>query len=294
MITVFYHHITEAMRQTQKTFEEIAAECRVHGITGLEMDYNVLRQEGTALAERCSAAGLPIVSAYCFFDWGNKNPLSLFKRLGCRLKRTVVQTPEEEGIEALLRLKDAGIHNMLVVPGFVPANATVEVRKQYKDSMIAAVRVLVKNAGTMGIQVNMEDFDDETAVYAKASDLEDFLRSVPELGCAFDTGNFLYSEEDALKVLPELLPEIRYVHCKDREWKPLQGIENPEYKETVSGRKMYAAPVGGGIIPMKEILKILQEFGYDGPIAIEHFGAADYLQTMLQSADWLLEKWRQI
>ena len=62
----------------------------------------------------------------------------------------------------------------------------------------------------------MEEFDNLTAPYSRADELMWFMRHVPGLRCGFDTGNFLYNEEDAVKSLSLFRPYIASVHCKDR------------------------------------------------------------------------------
>lgn len=51
---------------------------------------------------------------------------------------------------------------------------------------------------------------------------------------------------------------------------------------------MGASPVGGGYIPMGEIIQRMLNREYDGFWAIEHFGAADQLEYIRQSAEYLI------
>ena len=135
-----------------------------------------------------------------------------------------------------------------------------------------------------GIQMVLEDFDDAPAYYKDAAGLKFFLAHVDGLKCAFDTGNFLYSEEDSFEVLPEFLGKIGHVHCKDRTFEVKKG-ETP--KATVKGREMYSSPVGSGCIQMKEIVEKILASGYDDYFAIEHFGSCQQLQDIETSAAWL-------
>ncbi len=72
----------------------------------------------------------------------------------------------------------------------------------------------------------LEDFDDAPAYYKDAAGLEFFLAHVDGLKCAFDTGNFLYSEEDSLEVLPKFLGQIGHVHCKDRTFEVKKRVKH--------------------------------------------------------------------
>ena len=49
---------------------------------------------------------------------------------------------------------------------------------------------------------------------------------------------------------------------------------------------MYSAPVGNGVIPMKEIVNRILAKGYHDYFAIEHFGSLYQLKDMELSADW--------
>lgn len=276
-ITTFYHHVEEAMKQTGHTLAEIGKRLNEHGVTGVEMDYGYLKGFSTSLPKKLRAAGIPIVTSYCFFDWGREKPEGVE---GCI----------REGRKALKKLKKYGIKNMLVVPGFLDRECVMDevMRKEYRNRMITVVKALTEDAEKLGIAVNLEDFDDNTSLFGTADEIAEFFAYVPKLGCAFDTGNFLYHEEDALEVLPRFLGKIRYVHCKDRTFTPES--EDMEAKETIEGRKMYACAVGYGEIPMEEIVNQIRRNRYDGVYAIEHFGSKDYLRDMVKSADWLRER----
>lgn len=132
--------------------------------------------------------------------------------------------------------------------------------------------------------VVLEDFDDKTAHFSTAEGLKYFMEQVPELYCTFDTGNFLYSEEDSLEVLPMFLDRIGHVHCKDRSFSEVKG---EEFKATIAGRNMFSSPVGSGMIKMKEIVEEIKRSGYDDYFAIEHFGSLNQIGFMEKSAEWL-------
>lgn len=277
-ITVFYDHILGAARQRGCTTAEIAAEITACGISGVEMDYYTLKESGDGLADELSRLGLPINSCYCFFDWANK--------------------PEDDSYMTVLNdLKRLGIGNLLVVPGFIDKelvnlssenNATSDILSsalsQARAAMLPNMIHLLEEAGKMGISVMLEDFDDITAPYSTISQVKWFLDRLPSLGFAFDTGNFLYSEEDVLDAYEKLHKRITYVHCKDRSFTPVEGEES---KPTVGNRQMYSSAVGKGVIPMMAIVDRLQSDSYDGPMAIEHFGSPDQLGDMKTSASFL-------
>lgn len=297
-ITVFYDHILGAARQRGCTTAEIASEITSCGITGVEMDYYTLRESGDGLADELLRLGLPINSCYCFFDWAAR--------------------PDDDSyISVLNDLTRLNIGNLLVVPGFIDksllklSNAKEDSSEDLSDTassvsglsepayssdiicsalnqartaMLPNMIHLLEEAEKRGIKVALEDFDDITAPFATISQVKWFLDRLPSLGLAFDTGNFLYSEEDVIKAYEQLHERITYVHCKDRSFTPVEGEES---KATVKNRQMYSSAVGKGVIPMSEIIEKLKKDSYTGPIAIEHFGSLDQLGDMKTSASFL-------
>lgn len=261
-LTVFYDHILQAVRQTGKPFEEVAQALAAAGISGVEMDYGVLKEKPRRLCAKLKKAGLPVSCVYAFFDWGNPGSGLDYKKV----------------IRLLAR---AGISHMLAIPGFVEPGQD---REEYRARMAQTLKQCCNYASRYGIAVGMEDFDDERATFARAEELQWYLERVPDLSCTFDTGNFLYSEEDALQAWTMLHARVGYVHCKDREFAVKAG-EEP--KRTVAGRAMYSAAVGSGVIPMEELVRRIRKSGYDGVFAIEHFGSQSMYEDMLFSAAWL-------
>lgn len=261
-LTVFYDHMKQAVIQTGKPFEEIARALVKAGISGVEMDYGELEKRPRRLCTQLKKAGLPVNCVYVFFDWGNP-------RSGLDYRRVV---------RLLSRCR---VTRLLVIPGFVNEGQS---REECRQRMARTLAECCQYAFRYGISVGMEDFDDERATFARTEELLWYLEQVPGLICTFDTGNFLYSGEDALAAWERLKNRVGYVHCKDRSFAVK---EKEEPKCTISGRAMYSAPVGGGVIPMEELIRRIRESGYDGTFAIEHFGSQSMYEDMLASAAWL-------
>ena len=150
--------------------------------------------------------------------------------------------------------------------------------------MVSSLKSICDYAKKKNIMTVLEDFDGKEAPFATSKQLLYFLDHIPDLYCAFDTGNFLYSEEDSYEVLSLFLNRIGHVHCKDRTFQKREG-EIP--KATVKGRDMYSCAVGNGCIKMKEIVEKILETGYDDYFAIEHFGSLNQLEDMRNSANFL-------
>ena len=262
-ITVFYDHIRNACEQSGENFETIAQKLTRAGIAGVEIEFDeLLGEQGELLAKTLSDNGLPVSSVFCHFrfEW---------------------ETPAKDMIQVLSHLKKLGIHYLLVIPGFKKENESSRVSA---DALIPYVKKLCEEAPKYDVHVMMEDFDSTAASFGTGEELKYYMDCVPELGCAFDTGNFFYFDEDAREALEALIDRVTYVHCKDRS---TTVVPEENGNETVGHIPMYAAAVGSGVIPMTEMLTKILATGYEGPLAIEHFGSVKQLADMLSSAEYL-------
>lgn len=265
-ISVFYHHILEAQRQMGRALDDILREVASLGIQGVEMDYPaILNDEGAV--ERLHDNGLQILGFNGHFDFGHDMPLQ----------------DGYDMIDAAVRL---GVGRVLVIPGFIRPNETADT---VVPGMVRALRDLCAYAQALGVMVGIEDFDAREAPYATVDQLHRFFDAVPALACVFDTGNFIYSEEDAAEAYQSLRAHVKALHLKDRS--PVCLTHGDQPIETIMGRKLYPAPVGGGCLPMMDLLRALRADGFDGDLAIEHYGAADQMRYIRASAEWLKAAW---
>lgn len=266
-ISVFYEHIREAAKQTGKPVEEIFALVKGFGIDGIEIEDCVLLEDETTIMQLLKENQMEVSCIYGFFDYSHGNDL-------------------QRGYELIDFAQKNFIKKIMIIPGFLTACEwkLSFLRNRCIKRMITNMTILSEYAGKHQVQMVLEDFDDAPAYYKDAAGLEFMLSKVKGLKCAFDTGNFLYSEEDSYEVLPGFLDQIAHVHCKDRTFEQKEG---EEAKATVSGRKMYPSAVGSGCIRMKEIVEAILSTGYDDYFAIEHFGSLHQLEDMEKSATWL-------
>ena len=264
-LSVFYEHIIEAAKQENKSISEICKLASSFGIKGVEIENKRLFEDKKGVLSNLKEGNLEISCMYGFFDFSHSDDLN-------------------PGFEMVDLADELGIQKIMLIPGFLEDFEFLPiVYKQKVDKMIDMLKKVCIYAKEKDIMVVLEDFDDKIAPFATAKQLTYFYENIPELYCAFDTGNFLYSEEEALEVLPLFIDNIGHVHCKDRSFDIKEG-EIP--KATIKGRNMYSAPVGNGVIPMKEIVNRILAKGYHDYFAIEHFGSLYQLKDMELSADW--------
>ncbi|MBR3507873.1 MAG: ThuA domain-containing protein [Lachnospiraceae bacterium] len=291
-LSIFYEHLREAMEQTGKSLEKLLAEAKKAGISGVEMEFSTLVKK-PELHRIIQNAGMEISNLYQFFDFGNHYAA------GMHAGRKMIDTA-----------KAMGIQRVMIIPGFLAPEQAKELTKAsgsfeetaaYMEgiseilAMRDAIAELTEYATERGIMVSMEDFDAFDSPIARMNPIKWFLTQVPGLKHTLDMGNYAFSNESAAEAYELFKDQIGHVHCKDRGeekeedpeiWK---GLGVPFGEELAHRRGMKPVPVGDGYMPIAELVKKLKDQGYQGYMAIEHFGAPDQLGFMLKSAEFMRE-----
>jgi L-ribulose-5-phosphate 3-epimerase len=267
MISIFYDHIEEAVKQTGKSTEEVLGIIKDAGYEAVTIRASSIYNKEDEIKRLFDHAGFKISSIYEWFDFGTQGD----------------PTPGYCLIDLANRMN---VKKVLVIPGFIRIKWKL-IRKMTMHNMAETLKKLVSYGKSKDVMITLEDFDDYTAPYSSSLELQWFLDQVPDLKITFDTGNFLYQEEDELEAFTLLQNNIAHVHLKDRSFTEVEG---EDYKSTLKGRKMYSSPVGKGVIQMEEILKRLKEQGYTGDFTVEHFGSLNQLEDMLDSVAFLKEQ----
>ncbi len=256
---IFLDHLLCAQKQTGRPLASLLAEAKELGFEAVECDQAQLTEERLTRALR--EAGVSVSGVYTFLDYrqDTKNERARLLELACGAEAGCVMP-----LPVLLR--------------------EGEDRQALRRVMADGIARVCEEAASIGLQVVLEDFDSPRAPFGRLEELGWFLREIPALGCAFDTGNFLIHGQDALAAYAPLRPRIRHVHLKDR-------LDNPRWGDDVTtdcgGKAWYPAPAGSGLLPSGEILDRLEADGYDGWCVLEHFGAYDQLACMRREAEWL-------
>lgn len=276
-LSVFYDHLREASEQRNLPMIHILKEAKQCGIDGIEISLSCLLDNQETILREITEVGMSISCIYEFHSWDRGNDITYGKK--------------QVDVAQLV-----GAKNILVIPGFV-SEKEAEVLSQrgatYEEvaaamnqnekvqNMKEALIDLVAYAKEREITVTLEDFDGFTAPFAMKNQLLWFMRQVPGLKFTMDTGNFVFSDEDAWSSYQQLRDYVVHVHCKDR------GKEEIISKDYQWNKGMAACPTGNGYMPIKQIVEDLLHMGYEGYLAIEHFGAEDQLEYMRNSAEYL-------
>jgi inosose dehydratase len=143
------------------------------------------------------------------------------------------------------------------------------------DGMREAVRVGKEN----GILVTVEDYDHRDSPTATSAEILYLLARVEGLLVTFDTGNFIFSDEDIGEAFFALSDKTVNLHLKDRG--------EDDIHTGVHLRGLAPVAVGDGYLALSPILSALRERGYSGYLTVEHFGVPSYREATERSVAFL-------
>lgn len=268
-LSVFYEHIFEAAGQSGQSARDVLKLAKGCGIDLLECDLWRL-SEAEAQKALFDSCGVGVSCIYSHFDFLHDSP----------------EVSERKCRELLSTAAYFGAKNVLCIPGFFDSDRD---RAEQMEKFCAGISRMCEIAKEYGVTVTIEDFDDINSPCCRMNDIHYLLDNCGGLRYTFDTGNFRYCLEDANEAYSLLSDRVAHVHLKDRSYDSARASsDNTNGKADLSGAVMYPSEVCGGVIGIEALIKRLVSDGYDGVLAIEHFGAADQLSYMKKSAENVL------
>ena len=264
-IGIFLDHLKDASAQTGMPLEMVAKEAFTAGIEFIHVNGEFWMENEERIDKLLQNTGLSIGSA----------------DLMCQL----TQGKDVEKAERLIRfMSKKGVEQLLLIPGFVHE---AQSRKAAMEQSAQHLKHLLYLARSLHVQCSLEDYDNQAAPFGTWQELKWYVERLPELGICFDTGNFAFFGQDAVEAYEQLEPYVCFVHAKDRKY---EGRLGEEGLKAVDGKLLYPSATGLGEMPIQEIIMRLKTKRYAGGILIEHFGSADMMLDMCQSAAWLREQ----
>ena len=248
-IATFYDHIVDISRQENMFVVDALKLARELGVEAVEASANNILGREDEFGQEIAMADMEIsaIPAYFHFE-----------------RDTDVKRQAAPILEAAQFL---GAPRLLVIPGFWEEGASPQEREAQTAQMVA-----------------MEEYDNELSPIATMEGVRRFLDGCPALSCAFDTGNFRFANQAVGDAYQLLRDRIGHVHLKDRSYTQHNG---EGAKTALDGVNLYPAPVGGGDLPLEDILAQLKRDGYDGIYTIEHYGANHALEYLKDSVAWV-------
>ncbi len=267
-LSTFYAHAVSMANKLNVSEKEALTKLHKLGYEGIDCDYDSIQSKGTGYFKELCSLGFQISSIYAVFDFA--------------------RSIDEAKVSSLLNFaKELDCRRVMIIPGFfTEASVTPDGRELEMQKVISGVRFVTEKAKNTHITVTIEDYDLISSPCCRSTDLLRILDEIPELKFTFDTGNFHYIGEDALALAELFAERTAHIHLKDRS--NLSLTDGDEAVPCYDGKLMYPSPVGKGIIPIGELLKILKPHVGDNGFAVaEMFGSADYESYLEQSTDFL-------
>ena len=195
---------------------------------------------------------------------------------GCIITGLPMFTGTEEEIRtalapALKLAQDFGNRILMVVPGNYDEDEQKALAGMSRDEMmekaVLGYRIAAEEAAPYGITIGFENTPHAMKPLSAAEDCLELLNKVPGLGLIFDTGNFRVADPacDEIEAYEKLKDRIVRVHLKDVVVGPFDSGE-----ACVDGQMIRCVTSGSGIIPIRELIHLLQKDGYDGDLCVEY------------------------
>lgn len=267
-IAAFYENIVYGAEKGQALIGDVLDELKAEGLQMIYISWDSLKGREEELIGLFREKGLVVEGLHQHFDFGHH--------------------PEDESYREYIDLAlKAGASNCLIVPGLI-LKEEEENRDKMIENMVETVKKAVAYGKERGIIVCMEDYDSMTSPYNSVEGLSYFFERIPELKCAFDTGNFVCYKEDEKAAFLRFADKICTVHLKDRSRHAhMQGDAGCICHD---GSCAWSTPIGSGYIHIKEILEGLKKGNYEGNVIVELYGYEDILEGIKQSIRWVRQQ----
>lgn len=209
------------------------------------------------------------------FSWGHPWPEGAFHGLdGGR-------TPAaEDQLARWIELCHRLGHSVMRITAGSPASRGTEPGAVLVRRLVEPTRRAADRAAEVGLSLAIENHGDLTA--AELDELID-RADRPNLGVTLDNLNLIRLGDGMVEGTQRLAPRTLLVQLKDHE---------PTDDHTVWGGAVCTA-LGEGVAPLDEILDVLDEAGFEGPVCVElaslGSGPVDELAMIERSVAWLRE-----
>lgn len=257
----------------------LTRECQELGIETLHLGLNALVEmpgtERTAALREFKQMPIPVSAGMIAFpheDYGN---LAKIRATGGLVPDHFYTERLDRVLHAAQICHDLGLKLLSTHAGFIPENHDPSFPK-FKDRIEHLLSILAPLGVTLLFETGQET----------AATLSGFLIQLDpqQVGINFDPANMLlYGKGNPLEAIVTLRPWVRHVHIKDA----LCTRPAPTDPDAWRGHEVRA---GTGDAHLPQLLPLLAQLGYTGPLAIEReFG--DHRRHDIEQTLTLLREW---
>jgi sugar phosphate isomerase/epimerase len=151
--------------------------------------------------------------------------------------------------------------------------------------VVPHIRRLADYAGERGVKICSENHG---RIMQDSDRMEELFYQVDHenYGLLCDMGNFGVADENYVRAVSRLLPQVCFVHAKDAFHRSgMMYDPGKGFRRTRGGDFRRATIFGHGDVPTYQILYAIKKSGYDGYVSIEFEGIEDPLMAVEISAD---------
>lgn len=262
--STFFSQITFSVEHGEEKSIENALEKLINnGLSATDIDSVCAKKYGAEYLKKLhSDFGISISSMFHLFDFDYHS--------------SGYEDFIKEDIKSQLEIcSKAGASIIMPVPVIKKPHQTSDSRADALKYTADYVDCFVQEAKKHNIKVAVENFSDIKTTLAYISDIEYILDNVPDAGYVLDCGNFWFSDGDVTEACRRFASRTMHVHLKDID-DTLDGI-------CVNGRTARSVPIGDGILPLYDVIKLLKKDGYNSAFTVEINHDKDMLPAILRS-----------
>jgi sugar phosphate isomerase/epimerase len=241
--------------------EQKRALLRQHGLEVFAVSAHLV---GQAVLDRIDSRHQAILPPYV---WGDGDPAGVNRRAVEEMKNTA-RAVRELGARVVTGFTGSSIWHLMYSFPPVPPSMIEEGYRLLAERWNPILDVF----GQCGVQFALEVHPTEIAfdVYTAERALEALGRR-PEFGFNFDPSHLIWQGVDPVEFLRAFPDRIYHVHLKDAIVRPggRRGILASHLNFGDSRRGWDFRSLGRGSVNFEEILRALDDIGYEGPVSIE-------------------------
>lgn len=269
-ISSFYSYLTQAVKNGEiKSINEAFSQLIPKGIVAFDLASTYFDEKTPdELSKTAKDNGFMYSSVYDLtknFDY--KNP-DILREMKERTKANLYKTAQ------------IGSSLFLPIPSISGSAENEQDMDLRKKVVYEYFNDVTESAKEFGITTIVENASSLGSPFSSKENIDEILKTIPDIRIAFDTANFWYAHEDTLNVARTFAKKIAHIHLKDI----MLGTENAVEK---NGKKGESCAIGRGIIPTKQTVSLLKTAGYDGYLSIEIGSNIDIYKKVLSSLEYV-------
>ena len=269
-ISVFYSYLTQAVSNGEiKSTAEAFSQLVPKGVAAFDLASTYFdKKTPDELSKTAKDNGVSYSSVYDLSkNFQYKNP-DILKEMKERTKVNLYKTAQ------------IGCPLFLPIPSISGSAENAQDMDLRKKVVYEYFNDVTEAAKEFGITTIIENSSSLGSPFSSLQNIDDILKTIPDIRIAFDTANFWFAGEDLLEVAKKIAEKTAHVHLKDI----MLGTKNAVEK---NGKKGESCAIGRGIIPIKQTVNHLKTNGYDGYLSIEIGTSVDIYKKVLSSLEYV-------